>query len=341
MGDVIHEASAYDREEMFRVLASRNRLDILELLAERELNINEIARELELGLPSVSKHVALLEQAGLVKSSYVPGVQGMQKRCRLAYQRLAFSLEPRKPIPETVEEISMPIGLYTQVECLGPPCGLASKEGYIGLMDDPQAFYCPDRADASILWMSAGFVEYVFPNTIPTSVDIWRVDLQMEVCSECPDYCNDHPSDITVWVNGVEIGTWTCPGDFGGRRGVLNPPWWNNHGTQFGALKVFSVTETGSQVDGVPISPVTVALAGVVPQRPVRVRIGVKPDAANRGGFNLFGRHFGNYAQDLVLRLHYVPKDRVRRIPRPAEEALGHNPRPAPAGAGVFEEENP
>lgn len=341
MGDVLHEASAYEREEMFRALASRNRLDILELLAERELNIQEIARALGLGLPSVSKHVAVLEQAGLVRSSYVPGAQGMQKRCRLACQRLTFSLEPRRPIPETVEEISMPIGLYTQVECAGPPCGLASVEGYIGLMDDPQAFYCPDRAKASILWMSAGFVEYVFPNTIPTSVDVWRVDLQMEVCSECPDYCNDHPSDITVWINGVEIGTWTSPGDFGGQRGKLNPPWWNNHGTQFGALKVFSVTESGALVDGVPLSPVTIADTRLVPRQPVRVRIGVHPDAANCGGFNLFGRHFGNYAQDLVLRLHYVPKDRNRRSARPAEDALGQPFRAASAAAKVFEEETP
>jgi predicted transcriptional regulator len=33
------------------------------------------------------------------------------------------------------------------------------------------------------------------------------------------------------------------------------------------------------------------------------VRIGVKDDAENRGGFNLFGRTFGNYEQDVVLRV--------------------------------------
>ena len=37
----------------------------------------------------------------------------------------------------------------------------------------------------------------------------------------------------------------------------------------------------------------------------VAVRIGVKPDAAHVGGINLFGRKFGNYPQDLILRIGY------------------------------------
>ena len=38
---------------------------------------------------------------------------------------------------------------------------------------------------------------------------------------------------------------------------------------------------------------------------PIVVRIGVRPDAENVGGLNLFGREFGNYPQDLGLRLEY------------------------------------
>ena len=35
----------------------------------------------------------------------------------------------------------------------------------------------------------------------------------------------------------------------------------------------------------------------------IRLRIGVKPDAKHPGGINIFGRGFGNYDQDIVLRL--------------------------------------
>jgi predicted transcriptional regulator len=37
----------------------------------------------------------------------------------------------------------------------------------------------------------------------------------------------------------------------------------------------------------------------------IAVRIGVKEDALHVGGLNIFGRHFGNYPQDIVLRLRY------------------------------------
>ena len=42
-----------------------------------------------------------------------------------------------------------------------------------------------------------------------------------------------------------------------------------------------------------------VGLPGMTPGR----RIGVKPEARHPGGINIFGRGFGNYDQDIVLRL--------------------------------------
>ena len=44
---------------------------------------------------------------------------------------------------------------------------------------------------------------------------------------------------------------------------------------------------------------------GLAHGEPIVVRIGVRPDAENVGGLNLFGRGFGNYPQDLGLRLEY------------------------------------
>ena len=36
----------------------------------------------------------------------------------------------------------------------------------------------------------------------------------------------------------------------------------------------------------------------------IRLKVGVKADAKHPGGINIFGRGFGNYDQDIVLRLH-------------------------------------
>ncbi|RYG31327.1 ArsR family transcriptional regulator [bacterium] len=296
--------------EVFKALGSEARLAILDLLSDADRNINELGTALGISQPSVTKHVQYLENAGLVVSEYMPGQQGMQKRCRLATEGVLLSFAgTRKPEFQT-ETIAMPIGLYTLANPSGT-CGLAGKERIIGFYDQPQSFFLPDRVNAQILWMADGFVEYTFPCSLPRSVELRRLELQMEVCSEAPDFNPDWPSDITVWINNVELGTWTCPGDFGGERGRLNPDWWVDHMTQFGALKVWSVDSEGSHVDGVPVSEVTLERTMVTPLQPITVRVGVKPDAPHSGGFNLFGRGFGNYAQDLVLRLHYtVPRER-------------------------------
>ena len=42
-------------------------------------------------------------------------------------------------------------------------------------------------------------------------------------------------------------------------------------------------------------------------ERLITVRLGVTPDALHVGGVNLFGSAFGNYPQDLSLRLEYLP----------------------------------
>jgi len=306
--------------EVYRALAHESRYAILELLAKGDRNIQELGQALNLGQSTVTKHVQQLEQAGLIVSEYKPGAQGMQKRCHLKVNRLISAFEP---VPETdvrIEEISMPIGLYTLANPSGI-CGLANRQQIIGFLDKPLSFYHPDRATAQILWMADGFVEYTFPNDLPTSMDVYRIELMMEICSEAPDYNEDWPSDITVWVNGVEIGTWTCPGDFGATRGILNPEWWSQHMTQFGLLKIWSVDMDGTFVDGALVSPTTIDRLHIMPQDSVSVRIGIKPEAEHKGGFNLFGSGFGNYSHDLTLRMHYSRKDNPARIGESVNEA--------------------
>jgi predicted transcriptional regulator len=136
-------------------------------------------------------------------------------------------------------------------------------------------------------------------------VKVISAELMMEVGSETPGYNNDFPSDITVWINGIDIGCWCSPGDMGGHRGRLNPSWWADNFNQFGFLKSWIVDQTGAYVDGVQVSTVTIDDLNIHPYEPTVVRIGVKPDAEHVGGLTLFGRGFGNYDQDLVLRLHH------------------------------------
>jgi predicted transcriptional regulator len=302
----INELSATESVAIFRALASESRARILELLSEKDMNINELSAEIGLAQPSVTKHIQILEDAGLVLSDYLAGPQGMQKRCRRVHDRLVIDMASRKNVIEAVAEVEIPIGMFTGVEAF-VTCGLATRGHFIGLIDSPLSFVLPDRANAQILWSSGGYVEYIFANTIPLTSAISAIDIAVEICSEAPGYANEYPSDLTVWINGIDIGTWCSPGDLGGTRGRLNPPWWPDNMNQSGLLKVWHIDHEGSSVDGVRISSATIEELGILPWQPTRVRFGVKPNARNQGGFTLFGRGFGNYEQDIVFRIRHVP----------------------------------
>src|ERR1700761_3738176 len=52
--------------ETFAALASSTRRAILARLAEGEANVNELAEPFALTLPAISKHIKVLEKAGLI-----------------------------------------------------------------------------------------------------------------------------------------------------------------------------------------------------------------------------------------------------------------------------------
>jgi predicted transcriptional regulator len=316
----IKELSAAESVAIFKALASESRVRILELLADRDMNINELSAALGLAQPSTSKHVQILEESGLVVSDYMAGPQGMQKRCRRVHERLVVEMAGKGAIQEGVGEVEVPVGMFTNVSAVST-CGLASREKFIGLIDSPLSFFMPERATAEILWSSGGFVEYMFANTLPLNATVTAIDLAMEVSSEAPGYNNTYPSDLTLWINDVEVGTWCSPGDYGGTRGRLNPHWWPDNMNQSGILKVWQVDQAGSTIDGVPLSAVTVNQLSIEPWQATRVRLGIKADSPHQGGFTIFGRGFGNYELDLVLRIRHKTSEGTR--PEPGANSLG------------------
>ena len=118
-------------------------------------------------------------------------------------------------------------------------------------------------------------------------------------------YRDPWKSDIVVEINGKRLGTWTCPSDCGGRRGLLTPNWWSDTSTQYGFLKNWRVDRSGSYLDNQRLSDVCLDDLELGRQPYIGVRIGVPADAEYVGGLNLFGEQFGDYPQSLVLRIGY------------------------------------
>ena len=290
--------------EMLKALGNETRIGILRYLGDRVVPVNQIAQDLGLPPSTATMHIVVLEKAGLLHTEMRPASRGLQKVCARTYDELVVDLPRGEHHTRAAVELTMPIGGYSDFS-VEPTCGLASAERLIGFLDDPNSFYEPDRLGAQLIWFRAGHLEYRFPNRVPPGARILSVQLTAEVSSEAPLHDPDWPSDISVWINDHHLGEWTCPGDFGGTRGRLTPGWWEEKDSQFGVLKRWRVTRTGTSVDGVALSRTTVDTLALRPGSPIVLRLGVRPDAANVGGLNLFGREFGNYPQDLGLRLEY------------------------------------
>jgi predicted transcriptional regulator len=291
--------------QILKGLASEMRVHILELLYKNSMNVNELTHALGMPQSTVATNVQILENAGLIRTETVKAKKGSQKICHSVYQEMLIQFPQSKKPEDDLIEVEMPIGLYTSFE-VSPPCGLCSTETIIGFLDVPDDFLNPGRMKAGLLWFEKGFVEYKFPNnSLYKEKPIKKIELSVELSSETPGTDKNWLSDITCWINDVEIGYWTSPGDFGDKRGKLTPLWWKLEGSQYGLLKHWIVTDDGSFVDGVRISDVRLPDLDVHAHHSIRVRVGVKENAEHLGGINIFGRGFGNYDQDLVLRLYF------------------------------------
>jgi predicted transcriptional regulator len=284
-------------------LASEVRLKILEILRKGERNVNEIKDEMGLPQSTIATNIMMLEEARLIETKNLKAAKGTQKICSTLYDEFIIQFSEPSEAKDAIE-VEMPIGLFIEYN-VSPPCGMCSTEKIIGFLDTPASFLEPERVKAGLLWFEKGHVVYQFPNNaLYQEKPVRRLEVTAELSSETPGTNPLWRSDITLWVNGVEVGTWISPGDFGDKRGAYTPEWWKLEGSQYGLNKVWGVTEAGCYIDGVLVSGVTISDLKLSEHHSVKVKIGIKDDAQNVGGVNIFGRGFGNYDQDIVLRMY-------------------------------------
>lgn len=302
MSEIIQETIRYPASRILDVakaLSGDVRVRILEALGDRPMSVSQLAETLGVAQPTISINVQTLEQVYLIVST-----QGAnrEKICSVTCRSIQLDL-PSKPGEglHPTEEIYMPIGMYSHCS-VQPSCGMAGKDGsLIGSQDDPRVFYMPDRIDASLLWFAeSGYVEYYFANPLPPGVILDEIRISAEVCSEAPAFREDWATDITLTINDLLVGTYTCPSDFGDRKGKLTPERWKS-GTEYGMLTEWSISGKGSRINGVPSSPTTVNMLNLAFNKPISLRFEVREDAVNKRGLNLFGSNFGDHPQDIVL----------------------------------------
>ncbi len=289
-----------------KALSSPMRVRMIALLGVRPMNVNELAEALSLPVSTAALNVRQLEEAGLIATQIQPGIRGAMKLCSRRIDSVSVRLTSEALDSMNALTLHLPIGSYSTAEGITPECGIVSDHAWIGENNMPRAFYHPDRFQAQMLWFRSGMLEYRFSlgEIDPSQVE-W-IEFSMEISSNAPLYRSDFKSDIDVSVNGVKLGTWTSPGDYGGRRGKLNPSWWSETSSQFGLLTKWRVDAAGSRLNGEEISKVTLQDLVLPAQDYISLRIGVSDQSTHVGGLNLFGEKFGDYAQGIVMRVGYA-----------------------------------
>ena len=288
-----------------KALASEPRIRILEFLSNRTASVTEIAEFFDIPITTASLHLKKLEEAKIVSSRTTKGKHGQQRIYRRLYDSIVLNLgkeNSRKKLDQFT--VSMPVGAYVDHNVIGH-CGLVAADEVIGGWDDPVSFSEPDRYHAQLVWFAHGFLEYRFPNYTYEVSEPESIQLSMELCSEAAPSAENWPSDISLDINNVRIGTWTSPGDFADRRGMLTPAWWADVNTQYGWLKVWRIDQYGSYLNGMKLSSVSIKDLSLSDLPFISVRIGVDDNAVNKGGMNIFGREFGNHPQDIVMDIRY------------------------------------
>ena len=288
-----------------KALSSPMRVRMLALLGIRSMNVNELAEALSLPVSTAALNVRQLEEAGLIATAIQPGIRGAMKLCSRRIDSVSMRLTPEPQDAADAITVQLPIGSYSCAEAITAPCGMVSDHGWIGESDVSRTFYHPDRLGAQLIWLHSGVLEYRLSLGEIDPAQVAFLEFSVELCSNAPLYRDDYKSDVLVCVNGASLGVFTCPGDFGGRRGRLNPSWWSDTSSQYGLLKTWRVGREGTTLDGEPLSDVCLKDLQLGSGEYISLQIGVDAGAENVGGLNLFGDHFGDCAQGIVMRVGY------------------------------------
>ena len=303
---MLHLKSLDEGLDIFKALGSEVRIEIIKILLENNgMNMNELAGRLNITNGALTSHIKKLEDCGLVIIANESAGHGNQKKCSVRLDKILIEVNAQEDI-RNIYQTDIKIGHYSDYNVY-PTCGIASDSAIIGEVDDARYFAHPDRYNADILWFTRGYVEYVVPNFIPYGQKIDQISISLEIGSEAPGVNDVWPSDISFLVNNKKIAMWTSPGDFGNMKGIFTPEWWHPNWNQYGLLKILVINNTGTFIDGLQVSDVSIADFDFDYRSSIKLKLAVEDTAQHIGGLTIFGKTFGNYNQDISVSINYSP----------------------------------
>lgn len=283
---------------LFEALSSPVRLKIIELLLENpKMNLDDIAKALKFTNGGITKHIKKLEEGGLITIKLHSGNRGTQKICTLSDEKILIDINLPKE-NEKKYEIEFEVGQFVEYE-INPTCGFATTERLTCELDNSKNFSMPERFNSQIVWFTDGYLEYRFPNPVKINEKIREIQISFEIAGEAPGLVADYPTDTRFYLNGVQVADYILPGEYTDRNGRLTPSWWYENFGQYGRLRILTINDEGSFLDGLRSSSIKLSDFNITSSTEFAFRIAAKTSKHYMGGVTLFGNGFGDYNQGI------------------------------------------
>ncbi len=292
-------------------LSNPVRLQMLRQLQDGAKSIPELAKMNDLSITNCIFHATILENAKLIHIRLVHYGK-TNKKVRVCTRLLRkfnvnLFLGDHNKFPGPNKEIysySVRVGEFIYISEDVDACFATKDQWYFGTW---KGIYNPERYNAEIIWSNRGIISYAFPNDFTMKGDVEQLILDLEICSETLDHDNLHQSDITFWMNDVELFTYRCPGDYGDRIGLLNPEYWSKDKnvlpTQYGDRLHIVIDDTGIYLNEVLVrNSFNLDSLKLSKGNMLKLTIGNKEGCEFPGGWNIFGKGFGDYPIDIELK---------------------------------------
>ena len=285
--------------------SNKKRVEMIKLIAQGVRTVTQLSKQLKMPTSNVLFHVQVLEDCGIIYTTH------FSKTMMIAptFDRVLISItDPKivKFIDEREVEYSIPIGSYISVDYLADTINARDENGELELNIDN--IYDSSRFKAQVLYARRGLFNYPL-RSIETDEKLKCMYISFEACSEISAYDNTYKSDISVLINGQELVTYTCPGDFGGRKGNLNPDSYPSYYTQFGEMITIYVNEKGVYKNGVLVNDeIKISDIKLNNKNQNILSIGNLPKSNLQGGINLFGEKLGDYPQAIKVKYTFEKK---------------------------------
>lgn len=293
-------------------LGSETRLKILRHLQSPPyiFTVTQLVKTLNIPTTTLLFHLEKMQKADLINISYKSSTHGTHRLIarKLHGADLRFYYVQQQE-SKRLDTFIQTIGVGQFNDFIGDSFNFCTADSHYTSLSDN--CYLPERFHAQLVYTPNGQITYRFSNQAAKLYTVRKLELTLEICSEAPYFDNNYLSDITFWINDKELATYTCPGDFGDHRGSLNPDWWSLVNTQYGTLLTLTVNEKGVYLNGTKTqSKITLNDLDLAKGNKTEVRFGNKPTAVNIGGFNIFGKQFGDHPQDITLITTYEKTSR-------------------------------